>query len=72
MMPDGPVVVGVDGSRRSVAAARWAAGEAALRHAPLHVLAVNPDPQLNHLAKQTARESARCAARRTPGWRSRT
>ncbi|PFG96381.1 nucleotide-binding universal stress UspA family protein [Saccharopolyspora erythraea NRRL 2338] len=66
-MPDGPVVVGVDGSRRSVAAARWAAGEAALRHAPLHVLAVNPDPQLNHLAKQTAREIGEMCRETHPG-----
>jgi len=33
-----PVVVGVDGSSTAVAAARWAAGEAALRVSPLRVV----------------------------------
>ncbi|MTD54597.1 universal stress protein [Amycolatopsis pithecellobii] len=33
-----PIVVGVDGSRQSLRAAAWAAAEAALRHAPLHIV----------------------------------
>jgi nucleotide-binding universal stress UspA family protein len=32
------IVVGVDGTRQSLRAAAWAAGEAALRRAPLHVV----------------------------------
>jgi nucleotide-binding universal stress UspA family protein len=35
---DGRIVVGVDGSAESVAALRWAANEARLRSAPLHVI----------------------------------
>jgi nucleotide-binding universal stress UspA family protein len=37
-VPDGAVVVGVDGSERSARAADWAAGEAELWGAPLHLL----------------------------------
>ncbi|WP_129843674.1 universal stress protein [Streptomyces sp. RFCAC02] len=33
-----PVAVGIDGSPESMAAAEWAAGEAALRQAPLHLV----------------------------------
>lgn len=33
-----PILVGVHGSAASLAALRWAAREAALRHAPLHVV----------------------------------
>jgi nucleotide-binding universal stress UspA family protein len=39
-----PVVVGVDGSPASAAAAHWAADEAALRGVPLHVVEVEPLP----------------------------
>ena len=39
-VPEGAVVVGVDGSQRSVRAAEWAAGEAELWGAPLHLLYV--------------------------------
>lgn len=39
-VPVGAVVVGVDGSRRSARAAEWAAGEADLWGAPLHLLYV--------------------------------
>lgn len=35
---DDVIVVGVDGSDESTRALRWAAGEAALRHVPLHVV----------------------------------
>jgi nucleotide-binding universal stress UspA family protein len=36
------IVVGVDGSAHARAALDWAMREAAVRHAPLHVLTVNP------------------------------
>ena len=38
------VIVGVDGSDHSRYALRWAMREAALRHVPLTVLTVHPDP----------------------------
>ncbi|MFC4376154.1 universal stress protein [Nocardia halotolerans] len=37
-MPAGAVVVGVDGSAHALSAVRWAAEEAALQHAPLHLV----------------------------------
>jgi nucleotide-binding universal stress UspA family protein len=42
--PVAPVVVGVDGSERSIAAASWSVDEARLRHAPLRVVLVNDQP----------------------------
>ncbi len=48
--PDGGVVVGTDGSPNSLAAVRWAAREAAFRHAGLTVVHVVPefdDPALD-------------------------
>lgn len=44
MAPDDPVVVGVDGSQQSVAAASWAAHEAALRHADVAAVLVHDVP----------------------------
>ena len=38
------VIVGVDGSDHSRNALRWAMQEAALRHVPLTILTVHPDP----------------------------
>ena len=38
------VIVGVDGSDHSRSALRWAMQEAVLRHVPLTVLTVHPDP----------------------------
>ncbi len=38
--PGRPVVVGVDGSESAARAVRWAAAEAALRHAPLRLVSV--------------------------------
>ena len=35
------IIVGIDGSARSLKALEWAAGEAAVRHAPLTVLTVH-------------------------------
>src|SRR5689334_11757999 len=37
-MPTAPIVVGIDGSGSALAAARWAAAEATLRHRPLRLL----------------------------------
>ncbi|GAB3887612.1 universal stress protein [Kibdelosporangium lantanae] len=39
-----PIVVGVDGSAAALAAARWAADEAALHQLPLRLVHVQPDP----------------------------
>lgn len=44
MCPEGPVVVGVDGSQQSVSAASWAAEESALRHADVHLVLANDAP----------------------------
>jgi nucleotide-binding universal stress UspA family protein len=65
--PGGPVVVGVDGSESARDAVRWAAGEAALRRAPLRVvLAFAPvpaghvgNPGLGTAYRHTMREAAR-------------
>lgn len=46
--PEAPVVVGVDGSRSSIVAARLAAQEAARRRRPLHVLHARPAPPDPH------------------------
>lgn len=45
MRSEGPVVVGVDGSQQSLAAASWAAEEAALRHADMHLVLANDAPE---------------------------
>lgn len=45
MRPNGPVVVGVDGSQHSVSAASWAAKHAALRHATMHLVLANDTPE---------------------------
>lgn len=42
--PVAPVIVGVDGSEQSVAAASWAVDEAARRHAQLRVILANDQP----------------------------
>jgi nucleotide-binding universal stress UspA family protein len=42
--PEGPVVVGLDGSDPSMTAAAWAADEAGRRHAEVRVVLVNDDP----------------------------
>ncbi|GDY33806.1 universal stress protein [Gandjariella thermophila] len=52
------VLAGVDGSEQSLAAASWAATEAALSHARLHVLVVNDDPARDDYASATARRGA--------------
>jgi nucleotide-binding universal stress UspA family protein len=39
-----PVVVGVDGSERSLMAASWGAAEASRRQLPVHLVLVNDDP----------------------------
>jgi nucleotide-binding universal stress UspA family protein len=38
------ILVGVDGSDHSLQAVRWAVREAAVRHLPLTVMTVHPDP----------------------------
>jgi nucleotide-binding universal stress UspA family protein len=48
---DAPLLVGVDGSDSSTVAARFAAAEAALVHAPLHVVQVRPSPQDEEAAR---------------------
>ncbi|RKT88805.1 Nucleotide-binding universal stress protein, UspA family [Saccharopolyspora antimicrobica] len=44
MLAEGPVLVGVDGSERSVDALAWAVGEAALRGAEVHAVVINDHP----------------------------
>jgi nucleotide-binding universal stress UspA family protein len=63
----GPVLVGADGSETALDAVRWAAEEAALRHAPLRLLTVTPalqpglwaDPWLGESYRRAAAETAR-------------
>jgi nucleotide-binding universal stress UspA family protein len=43
-MPEGPVIVGLDGSDQPMTAAAWAADEADRRHAEVRVVLVNDDP----------------------------
>jgi nucleotide-binding universal stress UspA family protein len=74
----GPVVVGVDGSVSAERAARWAAEEAARRHASLRVVkavgraavaAFGPEPQqeLTAAARVDVAAAARTAAEAVPG-----
>jgi nucleotide-binding universal stress UspA family protein len=48
---DAPIVAGVDGSDSSTVAARFAAAEAALLHAPLHVVQIRPSPHDEEAAR---------------------
>lgn len=59
--PDMPLVVGVDGSEYALAAVRWAAVEAALRRAPLHLVDAVPvdyDPDVGYYAVEADRHQA--------------
>ncbi|WP_406264270.1 universal stress protein [Streptomyces sp. NBC_00191] len=56
------VVVGVDGSAESFAAAEWAAQEAVLRNLPLRVIharAWTPDPPTSAMSNAAARHVVR-------------
>ncbi|MGW6646310.1 universal stress protein [Streptomyces iakyrus] len=55
---DQPVVVGVDGSEASLRAVDWAADEAALRGAPLHVVYASLWERYEHAVFPTGREPA--------------
>jgi nucleotide-binding universal stress UspA family protein len=56
--PTAPVLVGVDGSEESLAAAVWAAAEADLLHASLHIVVANDDPVRDDYATAVARQAA--------------
>ncbi|MFG2030747.1 universal stress protein [Streptomyces sp. NPDC048825] len=77
-MPEGPVVVGTDGSAGAARAVRWAAQEAALRHQPLHIVCAVDLDLAERLSADTARrvreaarsllaEAAAAASSRAPG-----
>ncbi|MFI1731135.1 universal stress protein [Streptomyces acidicola] len=77
-MPEGPVVVGTDGSAGAARAVLWAAQEAALRHQPLHIVCAVDLDLAERLSAETARrvrevarsllgEAAAAASRRAPG-----
>ncbi|MFE1248622.1 universal stress protein [Streptomyces sp. NPDC058735] len=77
-MPEGPVVVGTDGSAGAARAVLWAAREAALRHQPLHIVCAADLDLAERLGAGTARrvreaarslltEAASAASARAPG-----
>ena len=68
MNKGGPAVVaGVDGSEQSVRAARWAAGEAAMRRLPLHLLLVNDDPMRTDYCDTALADAVRQCLEVAPG-----
>ncbi len=80
--PAAPVIVGVDGSECGLAAAKWAAQEAARRNAPLRIVyavhaprrrgaAHEPHPELPHLRRVTA-QAYTVAKHTEPGVRAST
>lgn len=61
--PDGPIVVGIDGSENAVTAARWAAVEAGRRAAALLLVIVNDDPAREDHAQHAVDDAAeKCRA----------
>ncbi|WP_211840731.1 universal stress protein [Saccharopolyspora hirsuta] len=61
VVPEQPVLAGVDGSEGSVKAAYWAAAEASRRNAGLQLLIVNDDPARADHAEQAVRKiAAKC------------
>ncbi|KAA5825493.1 universal stress protein [Saccharopolyspora hirsuta] len=61
------VVVGVDGSEPSLRAALWAAGEAVLLSAPLHLVLVNNDPAREPHAKAVVHDISSSCRQAVPG-----
>lgn len=51
------IIVGIDGSTSALAAARWAAREAALRHLPLRLVHVASAPDIRHPTTAASQEA---------------
>lgn len=65
--PDGPIVVGIDGSENAVTSARWAAAEAGHRAAALLLVIVNDDPAREDHAQNAVDDAAEKCRALQPG-----